>query len=186
MKRQILRRLGRSRTYRGFVQEKNLRVMNDPAHDVQCAPHSARERPDRPVALVRQAEQLEQTGRAFFDDFRRQVVEQTGEAQVFGYGQGAVERRLLKHQADRRTRLDGLAHDIVSMHAGAAAGWANQRGQHVNRGGFAGAIRTEEAEELPCRNFEIEPVDGEDVTVTLDESAGLHGQRTDGRRIHGP
>src|SRR5258708_18214370 len=157
-------------------------MMNDAAHDIQSTAHAARERSDRAVAFVREPEQVEQFPRALLDDPGGQVVEQAGEAKVFRDGQRAVERGFLEHEADRSTGRHRIAHDIVPEYAGIAAARTNQRGRHVDRGGLAGAVWSQQSEELPGRYVEIEAVDGEYIAVTLDESAGIHGQQGSGRR----
>ena len=78
--------VGQIKPDRRLVEEKNLRMMDDAAHDIQRAPHATRQRSDRAVAFVRKAEQFEQFRGAFFDDLGGKVVEQPGEAQVFRDG----------------------------------------------------------------------------------------------------
>ena len=70
-----------------------------------------------------------------------------------------VERGLLERDADRLAHLLGLRHDVVTGDRGAAAGGAQQRGQHPHRRGLPGAVRAEESVDLALGDLEVDPVD---------------------------
>ena len=84
-----------------------------------------------------ESEQFEQFARAFRDDSWRQILEQSGEAQVFGDGERSIQRGFLKHDPNRLTRLDGVAADVEACDLGRARIGLNQGCQHVDGGRFA-------------------------------------------------
>ena len=60
-----------------------------------------------------------------------------------------------------------LVHGIEAVHADAAAGGPQQRGEHFDGGGFAGAVGAEEGEDLPFGHFEGDVVDCREVVEFL-------------------
>ena len=51
-----------------------------------------------------------------------------------------------------------------------------QGGQHVEGGGFAGAVGAEQAEELAGGNGELQPVDGLQPTIAFAQIGRLNGE----------
>src|SRR5262249_21190540 len=72
-----------------------------------------------------------------------------------------------------------LAFRIVSEHSRLAGRNVGEAEQHQDGGGFAGAIRTEQPEDLARRDGERHAVDRGRATVALDEIA-----RLDDGRVH--
>ena len=146
-------------TVGGFVQKQNLRMMQQGAHQRQLLLHAAGE--IRGLALAerlhaRHAEQaLDQRLALGLRD-----PEQVGvEVHVLVDREIAVESEALGHVAD--LILDGveLASHVVACHPGLAFGGIQQAAQQAQRGGLAGAIRTDQAEDFAARDFEVEMVD---------------------------
>ena len=69
----------------------------------------------------------------------------------------------------------GSRADVMAGDRGAARAGTNQRGQHVYRGGLAGAVRTEQAEELAGRDLELELVYGEHLAVAFGQRLRVDG-----------
>src|SRR5213075_1329428 len=79
---------------------------------------------------------------------------------------------------DAGAHLRRFAHDVAAVDARAAGGRQDARGEHADGGGLAGAVRTEEAEELTVADLEIESVERDDVVrIDLAQSFGLDHQR---------
>src|SRR5215813_7246478 len=76
------------------------------------------------------------------------------EAQVLLRSQRVVQGRLLEHEADGAADVVAPAHHIEAVDAGAAARWPQQGAEYADSGRLAGAVRTEEAEDLTCTHLE--------------------------------
>ncbi len=91
-------------------------------------------------------------------------AEQVGvEVHVLVDCQITVQSEALGHVAD--LILDGVhfVRDTVAGHPGFAFGGIHQAAQQPQRGGFAGAVRTHQAEDFAARDFHIEMVDGDKI-----------------------
>ena len=71
----------------------------------------------------------------------------------------------------RRT-CTGSVDDVVAGDRGGAGGRLEQRRQHPQRGGLAGAVRAEEADDLALGDVEVDAVDGADLLVFLPVPCG--------------
>src|SRR5262245_45434389 len=92
-----------------------------------------------------------------------------GVAQIFRRGEIVVEAHLIgevTHLAFHRQRL---ARGIVIANARLPVGDVAQAEQHQNGGGLAGAVRTEQPEDLPARHRQRNAVDGVRSVVALGE-----------------
>ena len=109
---------------RGLVQEQHRRLGDQARGQVQAAAHAAGERLDQVVALVGQADALEQLVGAGADLGLGQVVEAPGQLQVAAGGQQAVHRGVLPGQPDVGPHLRGLRLHVQPGHRGGARRWA--------------------------------------------------------------
>ena len=109
--------------------------------------------------------------RAFGDNLRGQVVQQAGKSQIFRNGKRAIQRRLLEDNPDCLARPHRLRPTSKPATSAAACGGTDERGEHVDRGGLAGTVRTEQAEKLPGLDLQIETVDSERFAVALCQPA---------------
>jgi hypothetical protein len=159
-----------------LVEKQDPRVVDDAAHDIERAPHAAGKRADRALPLIVQAEQLEQLAAALLDERRLEVVQQAREAQILCDRQRAIECRILEHEPDGGPYGDWLGADVIAGDRGAARAGTDQRGQHVNGGGLARAVRTEQAEESAGRDFELEGVYREDVAEAFGQRLRVDGR----------
>src|SRR5204863_159182 len=92
------------------------------------------------------------------------------------------ERLLERRGAHRLLELGGRAeggepatiqHGDASRNARSAAGGREESREQVNRGGLTGAVRPEQAEELPIPDLEVEPIESADRAKVLAEAAGV-------------
>src|SRR4029077_20805816 len=83
-----------------------------------------------------------------------------------------VEIDFLRHDANAGLGGLQLAVEIVAEHADGAAGLVDQRGQDAYQGGLAGAVRSEQCEEVSLLHVEIDTLESLDtILVGLDKSA---------------
>ncbi len=90
-------------------------------------------------------------------------------AHIVGGGEIVVEADLVGQIADPAFDRERLAHGIVAEHAGLPIRDVAQAQQHQDRGGLAGAVRAEQAENLPARDRERNALDDGGPVVALGE-----------------
>ena len=69
-------------------------------------------------------------------------------------GQFVVQAGVLKHDAEAFARFVLLRDRVETVELDVAAGGLEQRRQHLDRGGFAGAVRPQEGEDLASLHVE--------------------------------
>ena len=100
----------------------------------------------------------------------RHVIEHAVQLHVLVGGQLAVEARILEDDAEAAAHLDAAASTGSRPSSViAAARRPQQRRQHLDRRGLAGAVRAEEREDLAGAHVERHAVDGAHVAERLDE-----------------
>src|SRR5579883_630635 len=92
-------------------------------------------------------------------------------AQVLARGEVVVEADRIRQVADPPLDLQRIAHRIEAVHANLAAAHVREAQEHQDRGGLAGAVRPQQAEDLAGTDVEIDAVDGEGTAVPLLETA---------------
>ena len=136
--------------------------MDERRGEVEPPLHPARVRPDAPVGGVLQVDDGEQLGHAVGGLASRHALEAALQREQFAAGLEVVESGLLERDADAPPHLGGPLPDVDAVDPSAAGGGAQQRGEHADGGGLAGAVRAEEAEDLPALDGEVDAVDGAD------------------------
>ena len=104
-----------------------------------------------------------------------QAVDAAEEAEVLAHREVVVEAEALAHVADLPLHALGVPRDVGAEHEARARGGGEQAAQHADRGGLAGAVRAEEAEDLAFVHAERDPVHGLEGPEVLAELADLHG-----------
>ena len=79
----------------------------------------------------------------------------------------AVARRAFGQIADAGLGRDGRSLDVVAADADLAGGGRDEARDHAHGGGFAGAVRAEEAEHLAGRHRERQVVHRQDLAIAL-------------------
>ena len=129
------------------------------------------------LAGLGQAEGVEQLGRRAPWPALLLEPEQPGEQdQVLAAGQVLVDRGELAREADRAADRVGLGDHVVPEDLGLARVGLEQRGEHADRGGLAGAVGAEHAVDRAATNGEIDAVDGLGVAEGLDEAGDFDGE----------
>src|SRR5205085_7707304 len=98
-----------------------------------------------------------------------QAEEAAGEMQELSARHPAVEPRLLVLVADQAGETRAPARRVEAADGGAPGRGSGQPGQQPDGRRLAGAVGPEEAEQGAARDLQVEPVQGRDATVVLDQ-----------------
>ena len=161
---------------RRLVEDQQPRPADQGSTEVEAAAHAARVGLDDPVGGIGQLELLEQFVGAPARLGRRQVVQPAEQPQVLAPGQVLVDRGVLARQADDPPDLVGLRPDVEPGHGRAPGVGPEERGEDPHRRRLAGAVRTEQAQDGPLGDLEVDAVEGSDLAlaglVDLDQAFG--------------
>ena len=155
----------RVETRRGLVEEQHLGIVHQRDAEQQPLQLATRE-----LAVVTVLQLFQRADADDLVDVCAARVEVPEEQQAFAHREEFLQRRLLELDAGflAKASTGGLA---------AIQHFARRRGQnaldHLDRGGLARAIGTEQAEAAALLDGERHAVHGDHVAVVLDESAGF-------------
>src|SRR5262249_23645408 len=93
------------------------------------------------------------------------------EKQVFHDAHFPVQRAVLRHVADSPADFDGLPEDVKSVDGGFARGSGEVAGEDAHGGRFAGAVGSQEADNLPGGDVEGNVLHGGIIAVVLGQVA---------------
>ena len=111
----------------------------------------------------------------------RESVEAALEAQQLEAGLLRVECDVLERDTDPQAHLLGLGGDLVARHGRLAAARREQRAEHPDGRGLAGAVGSEEAVDLAGADLEVETVDCDDVAERAAQATGRDRAAAGGR-----
>ena len=154
-----------------LVEQHEPRPVHERAGDQQPAAHAAGELVDARVTAVGEVRDLERALDRILALAPAEPVEEREHEQVLLDGQRDVEVVELRHDAALRARLLGLAGQLVAEHGELALVGDRLRGEHPHRRRLARAVRAEQADARALGHVEVEPVDGGDRSVALDDAA---------------
>src|SRR6185436_15139754 len=159
-----------------LVEEHHLGIVDERERDEEPLLLPTRETHERGMSLFRQSELLEE--RTTVDGAR---IERRPEIDRFPHADALLKLRLLELDPDAHLQPAGVAAGIEAEHGDASGvGLANAL-DAFHRRGLAGAIGSDEPEDLPFEYFEGNVVDRKRGTVELAEA----GRLKDGGRMHG-
>ena len=161
---------------RRLVEKHQLGRDHDARRDVQPAPHPARVVLGEPAGSVRDAECLEQLGRARLGGSPLQPEQAPDQDEVLAPRQVFVHRGELARQADEASHGVGLAHDVVPEHARGAGVGAEERREHPHRRRLAGAVRAQDSIDRAAADGQVDAVDRASLAEGLDQARGLDRQ----------
>jgi hypothetical protein len=81
------------------------------------------------------------------------VIQHAVQLQVLGGGQISIQTGILKNDAELLANFVRLLRGVQSVQLQAAAGGRQERGQHLDGGGFPCAIGPEECEDFALGDF---------------------------------
>src|ERR1700733_3185996 len=96
---------------------------------------------------------------------------------VFVRGLFVVEAGVLKDNPEPRTRQLLLHRGIKPVELDAPAGGPQQRSKHLDGGGFAVSVRSQESKYLSLRDVEADVIDSRDISKFLDQIADRNHPR---------
>ena len=111
-----------------------------------------------------------------------QAVEAAVAGQAVAHREEELGRLFLDHHRDAAADLERLLHDVEAFDGGASRGRSHQRREHAQRGGLAGPVGAEQAEDRPATHAEAEVVDRADLGAAA-AAEGLGQALDDDRRI---
>jgi hypothetical protein len=158
---------------RRLVQVQEPRTPDQARGEVEPPPHPARVRLDVFRRSVRQIEGLEQFGGSGSSGRWREAQQPTEHEQVVLPGEQLVDRGVLAGQPDQAPHLRGLPHHVEAADRGTAGVRPKERGEDPDRGGLAGAIGSEKAEDRALSGHHVDAVERTDLPERLDEALGL-------------
>ena len=121
---------------------------------------------DIDVQLVRHAQQLGQFTHSGFEAVGGDAVNFGVQLQRFARRQIPPELVFLaEHERELAAICVGAFPRRVPQHFGGTAGRVEQTGEHLERGGLAGAVGTEKADEFARLDFEADIIDGQRLLV---------------------
>jgi hypothetical protein len=170
---------------RRLVEHEQRGPMNEARGEIHPAALASGDLADRPAGEVAAVEALDElVGDA--PRGRTVVPAQRGdEAQVLAPRQVGVQRGELPGQGDAPADGVAVGHDVVAVHGCGAGGRRDERGDHADRRGLAGAVRAEQRDDGSPGHAEVQAVDGDDCAVALRQPLGLDGG-SDGCGGHAP
>ena len=167
------------RQHRGrLVEDQELRVLHQRAHDLDALALADRQPPDLALGIERQAVDprgfLEPRGDGG-ERFRRRQAER----HVLGHGEVLEQREMLEHHADaERARLGRPGqHDLLPHPAQFAVARLDEAVHDLDQRRFAGAVLAEQRVDLGREKIEVDGVVGEKIAVSLADADGTQERR---------
>ena len=102
-----------------------------------------------------------------------QTIDAREEFEILRDVEIAVERECLRHVTEAIASLRAIAAKIETRDPSFPAGGLEEPAQHLESCGLAGAVRSEQPENLPARNLEADVFGGGEVAKALSEAARL-------------
>ena len=141
-----------------FVEQHVIRPRRQRARDLDAAPLAAGQRDRRRLAQARDVELVEQASSSASRFFLLGLDHFEHRADVLLDRQAAEDRGFLRQIADAEP--GALVHrqlgDVVAVELDGAVIRLDQAGDHVEHGGLAGAVRTEQADRLAAADIDAD------------------------------
>ncbi len=166
-----------------FVEQQQLRIVQQNAGQAQPLLHAPRQVVDQRVDLVRQIGE----GQHVVDEpvavFFRQVIGGGEEMQILADREVFVEAEVIGHIADLAADGGRITADFDAVDFHPAEQRHLQRRQHANRGRLAGSVGADEAEHFSLGNRKRNPADGLDRTIFAPTGSRSRPWGADGRSV---
>lgn len=149
--------------------------MEEGAGEADLLAHARRVVDDEFVLGAREVEYVEELGGALVDLGAGQAAQPSGVAEEFAPGEPFEEPEPLGQDTDPRLDLHRVAPHVVADDLDGALVGPEQPGHHRQGGGLAGPVRTDEPDELPRGQLQIDPGDGDLLPEPLPEPPHTYG-----------
>ncbi len=156
-----------------LIQHQDLGVMHQRHGQIQAALHPARKRARQFVLFFRQVEILEQVFAALAGIFACQPIHLADELHLFETGQRVPQNNILRTYSHPGADSGIAIRDGFAMDEHLPGIRSEQSAHHVDRGGFPGSVRTEQAEDFPLVDLEGKILDGGQRAVAFGQVPGL-------------
>src|SRR5207253_269868 len=143
----------------GFVQQQDLRVVQQYTGQTEALIHAAGETGGHGIALVSEAHELEDVVADFAAFFAPNAIGGGEEFEVLDDFHVVVDAKKVGHEADESADLLGLGVDRIAADIGFTPGGIEQRGEHPHGGGLAGAVGANETEDVAFFQFHSQRFD---------------------------
>ena len=155
---------------RRLVEEEDARPVHERHRDVEASLHPAGIAARNPVGRFLEPDLLEQVLHALLDLAAAHTEDAALQAQVLAAGERDVDAVLLLDDADPAPNARCVASHVEVRHSRRPGVGARERGEDLDRGRLARAVRPEEPENRSLRHREREPVErAHAARVGLDE-----------------
>ena len=144
----------------GLVEQEQARRPHQGADQAELLFHAAGEAAGQPLAEPRQPGHGQQLVVAFGPSITGHTLQVGVQVQVLLHAQVLVEPEALRHVADIGLHGQGFADCIDGEHAQAAPVRGEQAGAEPHEGGFAGAVRADQAGDPVGADGAADPVQG--------------------------
>ncbi len=165
----------------GLVEEEEPGTVDDGGGEGEFFAHAVGVVGDELFGLVGEAHELEEFGGALGGGGVVEAVHAADEVEVLAGGELAEEGHALGDDADVALDLDGVVEEVFAEDLDGAGAGSEEAGEHLDGGGFAGAVGAEEAEELAGFDREIDVIDGGEAIESAGESVCGYRWRHDCR-----
>jgi hypothetical protein len=161
--------------FEGLVEEEDPGAVDDGCGEGELFLHAVGEVGDELAGFGGEAHEVEELGGASGGGGGVEAVHATDEAEVFGCGEATEEGEAFGDDTDLSFDLDGVGDGVEAKDLDGPGGGCEEASEHLDGGGFASAVRAEEAEELAGGNGEVDVLDGGEVAETAGEACRGHG-----------
>ena len=165
-----------STPFERFVEQEQLRAMNQSAGQGEPFLHALGIAGDQGGSALLELEQLHQLARAAGGHVPREAVHAADELEKLAAGQPVEQRGFIGHHAHQALdAVEFLGHPHA-QHLHFARCGGQQSDQNVDRGGLAGAVRPQEAEKASSRHFQVQAVQRGLVSVRFGQTSSVYGR----------
>ena len=158
---------GRIDAERRLIHDDDFRVLHEDIGDAETLPHTSRVGARLPVRGVGHADPLEEADGPLFRCFSCEAVHHAGENQVLTTAHVRIEADIIRQVADDFLDRQRIPRAVEAIDFSCTGGRIREAEQHQGRGGLAGAVRTEQTEDLAFMNLEVQVIDRGYVAVLL-------------------
>ena len=151
----------------GLVEDQDVGVVDDRLGDADALPEALGQLADQLGADVAEGAALDHLVGAAFDIGARDAFELADESEVFDDLHFGVKRRGFGQVADALLDLLRVLQHVEAGDGGLAGRGREEAGEDAHRGGFPGAVRAEEADDLALFHLEGDVVYGDSTCVSL-------------------
>jgi len=164
----------RIRTAGGLIEKQQLRLVQQRRRHCQALFEAARQLSADRAFVPGKLELLQRPGNAGTPRRASKAVGTGEEFEILQNAQRAIQGELLRHVSEPCTRRRGCFPDVRSRDEQLAATGCKQTTEHAKRRRLAGAIGSEQPEDLAAPNLEGDAIDGCEDTELLLEFMDAH------------